>query len=416
MIIIISILFSAFFSGMEIAYVSSNRFNLEIEKNQAGLIPKILSTITKDPSRFIATMLIGNNFALVVYGIFMGQFIVDNLPFLNSIEINELSIVLIQTLISTLVILIAAEFIPKVLFQIYSNLSMKIFAIPAYFFYKLFYPITSLVTIISNFILKTFFRVNNDDSMISFSKIELENYIEEEIENSNQNLDSEIEIFQNALELSELKARDIMVPRAEIIAVDKSTDLKAIKELLIETGFSKIPVFSNSIDEIIGYIHSFDFLIKPVDLKKIIIPVEFVPEPMLVNDILQKLSRQRKSIAVVIDEYGGTSGIITVEDIIEELIGDIEDEHDNNDYYEKKISNNVFEFSARLEIEYLNKSYNLDLPEGETYDTLGGLIVFYEEQIPKIEDEIKIDKYLIKILDASSSKIERVLVKKIDVL
>ena len=416
MIIIISILFSAFFSGMEIAYVSSNRFNLEIEKNQAGLIPKILSTITKDPSRFIATMLIGNNFALVVYGIFMGQFIVDNLPFLNSIEINELSIVLIQTLISTLVILIAAEFIPKVLFQIYSNLSMKIFAIPAYFFYKLFYPITSLVTIISNFILKTFFRVSHDDSMISFSKIELENYIEEEIENSNQNLDSEIEIFQNALELSELKARDIMVPRAEIIAVDKSTDLKAIKELLIETGFSKIPVFSNSIDEIIGYIHSFDFLKKPVDLKKIIIPVEFVPEPMLVNDILQKLIRQRKSIAVVIDEYGGTSGIITVEDIIEELIGDIEDEHDNNDYYEKKISNNVFEFSARLEIEYLNKSYNLDLPEGETYDTLGGLIVFYEEQIPKIEDEIKIDKYLIKILDASSSKIERVLVKKIDVL
>jgi len=416
MIIIISILFSAFFSGMEIAYVSSNRFNLEIEKNQAGLIPKILSKITKDPSRFIATMLIGNNFALVVYGIFMGQFIVDNLPFLNSIEINELSIVLIQTLISTLVILIAAEFIPKVLFQIYSNLSMKIFAIPAYFFYKLFYPITSLVTIISNFILKTFFRVSHDDSMISFSKIELENYIEEEIENSNQNLDSEIEIFQNALELSELKARDIMVPRAEIIAVDKSTDLKAIKELLIETGFSKIPVFSNSIDEIIGYIHSFDFLKKPVDLKKIIIPVEFVPEPMLVNDILQKLSRQRKSIAVVIDEYGGTSGIITVEDIIEELIGDIEDEHDNNDYYEKKISNNVFEFSARLEIEYLNKSYNLDLPEGETYDTLGGLIVFNEEQIPKIEDEIKIDKYLIKILDASSSKIERVLVKKIDVL
>lgn len=416
MIIIISILFSAFFSGMEIAYVSSNRFNLEIEKNQAGLIPKILSTITKDPSRFIATMLIGNNFALVVYGIFMGQFIVDNLPFLNSIEINELSIVLIQTLISTLVILIAAEFIPKVLFQIYSNLSMKIFAIPAYFFYKLFYPITSLVTIISNFILKTFFRVSHDDSMISFSKIELENYIEEEIENSNQNLDSEIEIFQNALELSELKARDIMVPRAEIIAVDKSTDLKAIKELLIETGFSKIPVFSNSIDEIIGYIHSFDFLKKPVDLKKIIIPVEFVPEPMLVNDILQKLSRQRKSIAVVINEYGGTSGIITVEDIIEELIGDIEDEHDNNDYYEKKISNNVFEFSARLEIEYLNKSYNLDLPEGETYDTLGGLIVFNEEQIPKIEDEIKIDKYLIKILDASSSKIERVLVKKIDVL
>ena len=416
MIIIISILFSAFFSGMEIAYVSSNRFNLEIEKNQAGLIPKILSTITRDPSRFIATMLIGNNFALVVYGIFMGQFIIDNLPFLNLIEMNELSILFIQTVVSTLVILIAAEFIPKVLFQIYSNFSMKIFAIPAYFFFQIFYPITSLVTIISNFILKTFFKVSHEDSTIPFSKIELENYIEEEIENSNQNLDSEIEIFQNALELSELKARDIMVPRAEIIAVDKFTDLKKIKELLIETGLSKIPVYSDTIDDIIGYVHSFDFLKKPVDLKKIIIPVEFVPEPMLVNDILEKLSRQRKSIAVVIDEYGGTSGIITVEDIIEELIGEIEDEHDNNDHYEKKISNNVYEFSARLEIEYLNKSHNLDLPEGETYDTLGGLIVFYEEQIPKIEDEIKIDKYIIKILDATSSKIERVLVKKTDVL
>ena len=206
-----------------------------------------------------------------------------------------------------------------------------------------------------------------------------------------------------------------MVPRAEIIAVDKSTDLKKVKELLIETGLSKIPVYSDTIDEIIGYVHSFDFLKKPVDLKKIIISVEFVPEPMLVNDILEKLSRQRKSIAVVIDEYGGTSGIITVEDIIEELIGEIEDEHDNNDHFEKKISKNVYEFSARLEIEYLNKSHNLDLPEGETYDTLGGLIVFNEEQIPNIDDEIQIDKYLIKILDASSSKIERVLVKKIDV-
>ena len=413
MIILFSLLSSAFFSGMEIAYVSSNRVNLEIEKNQSGLIPKILSIITQNPSRFIATMLIGNNFALVIYGIFMGQFIFDNMPYINLASLNELSALLIQTTISTFVILIAAEFIPKVIFQIYSNLFMKIFAIPAYVFYQLFYPITSLVTIISSFILKRFFKVNDISSENSFSKLELENYIESEIENSNENLDTEIEIFQNALELSEIKARDIMVPRAEVIAIDELTDLIKVKEILIQTGLSKIPVYKDSIDNIIGYLHSFDFLKKPDNLKDFILPIEFIPEPMIVNDVLKRLTRQRKSIAVVIDEYGGTSGIITVEDIIEELFGEIEDEHDNYDYYEKKISENLFEFSARLEIEYLNKMHNLDLPESESYDTLGGLIVFNKEEIPDIDDEIIIDKYSIKIIEASSSKIEKVLLKKI---
>ena len=310
--------------------------------------------------------------------------------------------------------IIAAEFIPKVLFQIYSNLSMKVFSIPAYIFYILLYPITSLVTIISNLILKTFFKVDPEESKISFSKLELESYIENEIENSDETLDSEIEIFQNALELSEVKARDVMVPRAEIIAVDKSIEIEKIKKILTETGLSKIPVYVDTIDDIIGYIHSFDFLKKPDNLKEIILPVEFVPEPMLVNDVLELLTRQRKSIAVVIDEYGGTSGIITVEDIVEELFGEIEDEHDNYDYFEKKISENTYELSARLEIEYLNKSHNLNLPESETYDTLGGLIVFIVEEIPKVDDEIKIGQYSIKIIEASSSKIEKVLLKKIE--
>ena len=412
MIIIFSLLLSAFFSGMEIAYVSSNRLNLEIEKNQVGLIPKLLSIITQNPSRFIATMLIGNNFALVIYGIFMGQFIVDNLTFMNLSVMNELTIVLIQTLVSTLVILVTAEFIPKVLFQIYSNISMKVFAIPAYFFYTIFYPITSLVTIISNFILKSFFKVNSDESSISFSKIELENYIENE--KSDKNLDSEIEIFQNALELSEIKARDIMVPRAEIIALENSTKIQKVKDLFIETGLSKIPIYKDSIDDIVGYIHSFDFLKKPLNIKEFILPVVFVPEPMLVNDVLEKLTLQRKSIAVVIDEYGGTSGIITVEDIVEELFGEIEDEHDNYDFYEKQISEDAYEFSSRLEIEYLNKTYKLKLPQSESYDTLGGLIVFNKEEIPKIGDKILIDKYSIEILHATSSKIEKVVLKKID--
>ena len=413
MIILFSLLSSAFFSGMEIAYVSSNRVDLEIEKNQSGLIPKTLAIITQNPSRFIATMLIGNNFSLVIYGIFMGQFIFDNLPYINLASLNELYALLIQTTISTFVIMIAAEFIPKVIFQIYSNLFMKIFAVPAYIFYQLFYPITSLVTIISSFILKRFFKVNDISSENSFSKLELENYIESEIENSNENLDTEIEIFQNALELSEIKARDIMVPRAEVIAIDDLTDLKKVKEILIQTGLSKIPVYKDSIDNIIGYLHSFDFLKKPDNLKDFILPIEFIPEPMIVNDVLKRLTRQRKSIAVVIDEYGGTSGIITVEDIIEELFGEIEDEHDNYDYYEKKISENLFEFSARLEIEYLNKMHNLNLPESESYDTLGGLIVFNKEEIPNIDDEIIIDKYSITITEATSSKIEKVLLKKI---
>ena len=291
---------------------------------------------------------------------------------------------------------------------------MKVFSIPAYIFYILLYPITSLVTIISNLILKTFFKVDPEESKISFSKLELESYIENEIENSDETLDSEIEIFQNALELSEVKARDVMVPRAEIIAVDKSIEIEKIKKILTETGLSKIPVYVDTIDDIIGYIHSFDFLKKPDNLKELILPVEFVPEPMLVNDVLELLTRQRKSIAVVIDEYGGTSGIITVEDIVEELFGEIEDEHDNYDYFEKKISENTYELSARLEIEYLNKSHNLNLPESETYDTLGGLIVFNVEEIPKVDDEIKIGQYSIKIIEASSSKIEKVLLKKIE--
>ena len=399
---------------MEIAYVSSNRFNLEIERNQKGLISKLLSIITRNSSRFISTMLIGNSFALVIYGLFMGQFIIDNLSFLFSPSMNELTVLFIQTIISTLLILIAAEFIPKVLFQIYSNFSMKIFSVPAYFFYIILYPLTSLVTIISNFILKYFFKVDPDDSDISFSKNELENYIEGEIEKSDKELDTEIEIFQNALELSEIKARDIMVPRAEVIALEDTTKIGEVKRLLIETGFSKIPIYRDSIDDIIGYIHSFDFLKKPSGVKEFLLPVVFVPEPMLVNDILEKLTLERKSIAVVIDEYGGTSGIITIEDIVEELVGEIEDEHDNFELYENKLSNNTFEFSSRLEIEYINKKYNLELPESDSYETIGGLIVFNKEEIPKVGDEIILNDCIIKITQASVTKVERVVLKKTD--
>ncbi|SUZ83625.1 uncharacterized protein METZ01_LOCUS36479 [marine metagenome] len=413
MIIITSLILSAFFSGMEIAFVSSDKLNLEIQKKQIGFIPNILTRITKDPSRFISTMLIGNNFSLVVYGLFMGEFIFDNLLITRVNNLNELSLVFLQTSISTVIILITAEFIPKVFFQIYSNFFMKIFALPAYLFYTIFSPLTSLVILISDFILNKFFNTNIKHSSLSFTKIELENYIENEIQHSSDDIDSEIEIFQNALELSEIKARDIMVPRTEIIAVDVSIDIDEVKKIFIETGFSKIPVYKKSIDNIIGYVHSFDFLKKPSDIKSFLLPVEFIPEPMFVNEVLQILTRQRKSLAVILDEYGGASGILTIEDIVEELFGEIEDEHDNLEYFEKSVDEYTIEVSARLEVEYINNKYKWELPLCDSYETLGGLIFDKTEDIPNEGEEIIVNDYKIKIKEATSSKIEKIVIKKI---
>ena len=412
MIIIISLILSAFFSGMEIAYVSSDKLNLEIQKKQAGFVSNILRRITKEPSKFISTMLIGNNFALVVYGFFMGDFIINYLLINIISELNELTIVLIQTSISTIIILIAAEFIPKTVFQIYSDFFIRIFAVPAYIFYIIFSPLTNTVTLISDYILNKFFNTDSKESKLSFTKVELENFIENEIQHSQEEIDTEIEIFQNALELSEIKARDIMVPRTEIIAIDLKMNIKDVKKVFIDTGFSKLPVYKKSIDNIVGYIHSFDFLKKPEDIKSFLLPIEFIPEPMFVNEVLQILTRQRKSLAVVIDEYGGASGILTIEDIVEELFGEIEDEHDNVEYFEKRINKDIIEVSARLEVEYINNKYNMELPLSDSYETLGGLIFNKIEYIPNEEEIIIIDNYKIRIKEATSSKIEKILISK----
>ena len=412
MIIIISLILSAFFSGMEIAYVSSDKLNLEIQKKQAGFISNILRRITKEPSKFISTMLIGNNFALVVYGFFMGDFIINYLLINIISELNELTIVLIQTSISTIIILIAAEFIPKTVFQIYSDFFIRIFAVPAYIFYIIFSPLTNTVTLISDYILNKFFNTDSKESKLSFTKVELENFIENEIQHSQEEIDTEIEIFQNALELSEIKARDIMVPRTEIIAIDLKMNIKDVKKVFIDTGFSKLPVYKKSIDNIIGYIHSFDFLKKPEDIKSFLLPIEFIPEPMFIDEVLQILTRQRKSLAVVIDEYGGASGILTIEDIVEELFGEIEDEHDNVEYFEKRINKDIIEVSARLEVEYINNKYTMELPLSDSYETLGGLIFNKIEYIPNEEEIIIIDDYKIRIKEATSSKIEKILISK----
>ncbi len=394
---------------MEIAYVSSNKIHIEIEKKQNNFLSGILKKITKRPSKFIATMLVGNNIALVIYGFFMGDLLMEYIP------LAGFSGLLVQTIISTLIILMTAEFLPKVFFQIYANSLVKIFAVPAYFFYVLFSLISEFIIWISDLVLKLIFKSEGDTVQLTFSKLELGNYISEQMEiaETKEEMDSEIQIFQNALDFSEVKSREAMIPRTEVVAVDIDTTPKELAKIFTETGLSKILIYNENIDDILGYVHSFELFKKPANLKKVLMPVVFVPETMLAKDVLNILSKKRKSIAVVIDEYGGTSGIITVEDIIEELFGDIEDEHDSIALIEEELGNGHYKFSARLEVDYLNETYKLNLKESENYETLGGLIVNHTEEIPDQGETVEIEDYLFTILEVSSTKIELVEVKNI---
>ncbi len=407
-IIIISMLiFSAFFSGMEIAYISSNKVHIAIEKKQNDFLSKVLKRLTKRPSKFIATMLVGNNIALVIYGFYMGEYL------MRFINLEGFIAIIIQTIISTLIILLTAEFLPKVFFQIYANNLVKFFAVPAYFFYLLFSVISEFVIWISDKILKVFFKTEGDTVQLSFSKIELGNYISEQMETieKTDEIDSEIQIFQNALDFSDVKSREVMIPRTEVVAVNIYTTPKELSERFTKTGLSKILIYKENIDDILGYVHSFELFKKPTSLRKILIPVVFVPETMLVKDVLNTLTKKSKSIAVVIDEYGGTSGIITVEDIIEELFGEIEDEHDSLILTETRINNKHYIFSARLDVDYINETYKLKFPEKENYVTLGGMIVNYTEEIPEQDEIIEIEGYIFNILEVSNTKIELVEVK-----
>ncbi len=404
LIIITMLILSAFFSGMEIAYVSANKIHIEIEKKQNNFLAHILKKITLRPSKFIATMLVGNNIALVIYGFYMGDLLMQFTSFEGS------SALIYQTIISTFIILLTAEFLPKVFFQIYANSLLKIFALPAYIFYFLFSIFSELIIKLSDFILKVLFKTEGDSIQLSFTKTELGNYITEQMESSHNEsqVDTEIQIFQNALDFSELKSREVMIPRTEIVAVESATNPKDLVQLFSETGYSKILVFKESIDNIIGYVHSFELFKKPKTLSEIIIPVVFVPETMLAKEVLNLLIKRRRSIALVLDEYGGTAGMITVEDIIEELFGEIEDEHDIDELTEEILGQTSFKFSARLEVDYINETYKLNLPENEAYETLGGLIVHFAEEIPNKGEIVDIEQYRIKVLDVSNTKIELV--------
>ncbi len=409
-IIFASIVFSAFFSGIEIAFVSSNKFHIEVENKKGNFAYQLLSGLVSKPSRFIAAMLVGNNIALVVYGMFMPDVLNPYLAFVGN---NPFVLLLLQTVISTIFILVIAEFLPKAIFNTHSTRLLEVFAIPSFIFFWLFSPIVLLMIGISNFVMKYILRSTAEQGKMAFDKVDLDNYVRERTESSQreEEEDTEIQIFRNALEFNEQKAREFMVPRTEMIAMDVNEDIKTLKEKFIESNLSKILIYKDSIDNIIGYTHSFEIFKRPEKIRSILRPVSFIPESMPANEILNSLMSNRRSIAVVLDEFGGTSGLITVEDVVEELFGEIDDEHDTEDLVEKEMGNDEFLFSARQEIDYINEKYNLELPESDNYSTLSGMVLHHLESIPEKGEVIFVDPYIIKVEDVSNSKIELLHIK-----
>ncbi len=405
--IIISVLFSAFFSGMEIAYISSNKLKIELHRKEGSYNSKIISFLSRYPGQYIVTMLIGNNIALVIYGIFMAILLE---PLIYTLTEHDASILILQIIISTLIILFTAEFLPKTLFRINPNSFLNIFAIPVILFFVIFYPVSKLTIYISNFILGTFFKVKIHEKQenIVFGKIDIDNLMSEKRaeQKIKKNNDLDFRIFQNALDFSDVKLRECIVPRTEIIAVKNDSEIDDLQQKFIETGLSKILVFKESIDQIIGYIHMKDLFNNPDNIESNIIDVSIVPETMPANKLLEMFVKEKKNIAVVVDEFGGTSGIVTIEDILEEIFGEIEDEHDTSKLTEQKINEHEYIFSGRLEVDYLNEKYNLNLPKHDEYETLAGLILHFYESIPKHKERIIIKLFEFRVLKVSETRIE----------
>ena len=415
-LILVSILFSAFFSGMEIAFVSSNKLRIEIDRKQKKAFAGMVSFFTKQPSRFIATMLVGNNIALVIYGIAFAMLLEE--PLRNILGSNaEAALLLVQTLISTLLILLTAEFLPKTLFRINPNNSLRLMSLPIMFFYAILYPVTLLTIGISNFTMKYLLRVKPDTEASEpvFGKVDLDHFLTtvkpEQATDGEETGD--LKIFKNALEFSGLKVRECMIPRTEVIALEVDAPQEDLAERFIETGLSRILIYSDTIDNVIGYVNSKDLFKKPERIKSHLKAIQIVPETLPVNKLLTGFIKEGKSIALVVDEFGGTSGLITTEDIIEEIFGEIEDEHDTSDLVEKELEKNRFLLSGRHEIDYLNEKYKLLIPVSEEYDTLAGYIIYHYESIPEKETSVELDNFLITITDVSSNRIEEVELKVI---
>lgn len=410
--ILITMLFSAFFSGMEIAFVSSNKLRFEMDRSEESLTSRVLSIFFQNPNNFISTMLVGNNIALVIYGILMAEIIEEQL--LSGIIDNEFVLVLTQTIISTLIILVTGEFIPKTLFKINPNFTLNLFAIPAFICYIVLYPISKFASSLSGIILRiTGTKINKEARAKAFTKVDLDHFIQSSIQDSGnqEEIDTEVKIFQNALDFSSVKVRDCMVPRTEIVAVEDDTSLEELKERFIESGISKIIVYKENIDNIIGYIHSSEMFHELTDWTNSIRQLPIVPETMNANKLMKLFMQQKKSLAVVVDEFGGTSGIVALEDLVEQIFGEIEDEHDTNSHVAKATGDNEYILSGRLDIEKVNELFSIELPESDEYQTVGGLILHQHQSFPKTHEIITIGRFQFKIIKVTATKIELVKLK-----
>lgn len=412
-IILLTILFSALFSGLEMAFLASDKMQIAMQ-HKKGIFPyNLVSFLANRPARFIATILVGNNLALVIYGRYMHEVLAPNF----APSANEYLILFAETIISTIVILFLAEYIPKAVFRSRADQLFGTFAVPAYLLYFILFIPVSFMTGISNFIIKYIFRVDMPNYKPVFGRVELDNYIRERLADQQEEettVEPELEIFKNALDFSARKAREFMVPRTEIMAIDVANELQELKDKFVESRFSKILIYKDNIDGIIGYVHAFDMFRKPENIEAALRPVLFIPESMTANEILNSFTREQRNMAIVIDEFGGTSGLISLEDVVEEIFGEIEDEHDTDDFVETKLSETEYVFSARLEVDYLNSEYHLGLPESENYTTLSGLIVNELESIPEKGEVVTLEDFEFTIRKVSNNRIEEVRVKILD--
>ena len=412
LVIVLTLLLSAFFSGMEIAFLTSNKLHIELESKKGHIAYRILSLFNKKPARFLSALLVGNNLALVIFGLYMPELLS---PITLGIQTDGLKL-LVETLLSTVIILFLAEFLPKSFFGVNADRLSAVFALPAYLFYGLFYPIVSLVMLISNALIRLLFKDKAEENELAFGRIDLDHYIRERTENnsSDQEVDAEVQIFRNALEFSDRKAREFMIPRTEVVSIDETADMASLRDEFIESGLSKILIHQGSVDRILGYVHSYELFSNPTEFRSILRPISFIPESMTADDILKLLIKERRSIAVVLDEFGGTAGLVTIEDVVEELFGEIDDEHDLEELTEKVIDDGEYLFSARLEIDDLNEKYPLELTESENYHTLGGWVLHHLGSIPEKGERFVIDNFTVVITRASATRVEELRMKRLD--
>ncbi|MEX2336292.1 MAG: hemolysin family protein [Fulvivirga sp.] len=407
--IILTLLFSAFFSGIEIAFVSSNKLYIELQRKKGFRTGKILATFINNPSRFIGTTLIGNTISLVIYGVFMAK-LLDPIIRANIPEViyNEVSVLIAQTIISTLVVLFTAEFLPKSVFLINPNWMLSILAMPMFILYKIMGPIVWAVVSMSKLFISKAVGIEYAEDRPAFGLTDLNNYIKNTLMSDEvTKVEVDTKIFNNALEFKTIRIRECMIPRTEIVAVDIEDDIEELKQAFIESGHSKIIVYKESIDDVIGYSHSLELFKKPKSIADILTPIIIVPETMLANELMIQFISERKSLALVVDEYGGTSGIVSIEDIIEEIFGEIQDEHDVEDWVEQQIDEHNYLLSARHEIDYLNDKYEWGLPTGD-YETLGGLILSVTEDLPEPGDTVSLPPFSFTIQSTHDIRIDTV--------